>query len=188
MSQRNCQNQLSHLSLFHIEQECQEEFNSRKDSHSTKFEWRPSFRELCDSKFFFSILYFTLRYNVHLEIFNRSINNSSNIILIISPYFIELQIGQKQKGRQWVYEAPIFEVIFVTLTENSLVVTNDTQGPPEIVDMALQLPQYFYQPVGKILVATSKFGVLTIRWHSATRKHLFLYPQGDRSGLRKPKK
>ena len=32
------------------------EFDSRKDSHSTKFEWRPqifvkiSFRELCDSK------------------------------------------------------------------------------------------------------------------------------------------
>ena len=107
--------------------------------------------------------------------------------MIISPYFIELQIGQKQKGRQWVYEVPIFEVIFVALTENSLVVTNDTQGPPEIADMALQLPQYFYQPMEKILVATSKFGVLTIRWHSATRKHLFLYPQGDRSGLRKPK-
>ena len=26
-------------------------------------------------------------------------------------------------------------------------------------------------------VATSKFGFLTIRWYSATRKHLFLYPQ-----------
>ena len=38
------------------------------------------------------------------------------------------------------------------------------------------------------MVATSKFGLLTIRWHSATRKHLFQYPQGDRSGLRKPKK
>ena len=30
--------------------------------------------------------------------------------------------------------------------------------------------------------------LLTIRWRSATRKHLFLYPQGGRSGLRKPKK
>ena len=39
-----------------------------------------------------------------------------------------------------------------------------------------------------LLVATSKFGLLTIRWHSATRKHVFQYPQGDRSGLRKPKK
>ena len=28
----------------------------------------------------------------------------------------------------------------------------------------------------------------TTRLHSATRKHLFLYAQGDRSGLRKPKK
>ena len=36
--------------------------------------------------------------------------------------------------------------------------------------------------------ATSKFGLLTIWYHSATRKHLFLYAQGDRSGLRKPKK
>ena len=103
-------------------------------------------------KVFFSILYFTLRYNVHLEIFNRSINNSSNIILIISPYFIELQIGQKQKGRQWVYEAPIFEVIFVTLTENSLVVTNDTQGPPEIVDMALHYPSIFTNQWGRFLL------------------------------------
>ena len=37
------------------------------------------------------------------------------------------------------------------------------------------------------LVVTSKFSLLTIRWHSATRKHLFLYPQNDRSGLRNPK-
>ena len=38
------------------------------------------------------------------------------------------------------------------------------------------------------LVAAFKFGILMIRRHSAIRKHLFLYPQGDRSGLRKPKK
>ena len=31
-------------------------------------------------------------------------------------------------------------------------------------------------------------GLFTIRQHSATRKHLPLYPQGDRSGLRKLKK
>ena len=29
----------------------------------------------------------------------------------------------------WVHWTPILEVIFVTLTENSSVVTNDTQGP-----------------------------------------------------------
>ena len=34
-----------------------------------------------------------------------------------------------------------------------------------------------------LLVTTSKFGLLTIRQHSATRKHLFLHPQGERSGL-----
>ena len=39
-----------------------------------------------------------------------------------------------------------------------------------------------------LLVATSKFGLLTIRWHSAIRKNLFPYPQGDKSGLRKPKR
>ena len=32
-----------------------------------------------------------------------------------------------------------------------------------------------------LLDDTSKFGLFTIRWHSATRKQLFLYPQGDRS-------
>ena len=39
-----------------------------------------------------------------------------------------------------------------------------------------------------LLVATSKFGLLTIRQHSATRKHLFLYPHSERLGLTKPKK
>ena len=39
-----------------------------------------------------------------------------------------------------------------------------------------------------ILVTTSKFGLLNIRQHSATRKHLLPYPQGDSSGVRKPKK
>ena len=38
------------------------------------------------------------------------------------------------------------------------------------------------------LVTTYKFDLLTIRWHSATRKHLFLYPQGEDTGLGKPKK
>ena len=37
------------------------------------------------------------------------------------------------------------------------------------------------------LVATFK-GILMIRQHNAIRKHLILYPQGDRSSLRKPKK
>ena len=37
------------------------------------------------------------------------------------------------------------------------------------------------------MVATVKFDLLTIMLHGATRKRLFAYPQGDRSGLRKPK-
>ena len=55
-------------------------------------------------------------------------------------------------------------------------------------NMALKLPGSFTCCWRSLLVATSKFGLLTIRWHSAARKHLFLYPQGDRSGLGKPKK
>ena len=39
-----------------------------------------------------------------------------------------------------------------------------------------------------LLVASSKFGIFTIKGHCATRENLFLYPQGDKSGLRKPKK
>ena len=39
--------------------------------------------------------------------------------------FTELKIGQKQKGRLWVYEKPILELIFLTITENSSVITND---------------------------------------------------------------
>ena len=68
------------------------EFDSRKDSQSTKFERRPrifvklSFRELCDSKL----------------------------------------SGLHAFGN---HETPILEVIFLTLTENSSVITNDTQGP-----------------------------------------------------------
>ena len=40
----------------------------------------------------------------------------------------------------------------------------------------------------KIGITSVFYAVLTIGSHSASRKHLFLYPQGDRSGLRKPKK
>ena len=39
-----------------------------------------------------------------------------------------------------------------------------------------------------LVTSSSKFGLLNIRWHSKTRKHLLLYLQGNRSGLRKPKK
>ena len=39
-----------------------------------------------------------------------------------------------------------------------------------------------------LLVTTPKFGLLIIRQHSVTTKLLSLYPQGDRSGMRKPKR
>ena len=39
-----------------------------------------------------------------------------------------------------------------------------------------------------LLVATPKFDPVTIRQNSATKKHLFLYHQGDRLGLGKRKK
>ena len=71
-------------------------------------------RELCDSKLF-------------------SLYPFDNMAIIH-----ELKIGQKQKGKLWVHETSILEVFFVTLTENSSVVTNDTQGPqkypPEIAE------------------------------------------------------
>ena len=36
---------------------------------------------------------------------------------------------KNQKGKLWVHETRILEVIFVTPTENSYVKTNDTQEP-----------------------------------------------------------
>ena len=52
----------------------------------------------------------------------------------------------------------------------------------------LNYPGIFTCWCRSLLVATSKFGLHTIRYHSATRKHQFLYHQGDRSGLTNPKK
>ena len=55
-------------------------------------------------------------------------------------------------------------------------------------NMALKLPQYFYLLMEKPFARYFQVILLTVRWHSATRKHLFPYSQGDRSGLRKQKK
>ena len=75
---------------------------------------------------------------------------------------------------------------------DSSVVTNYTQGPQKYhttgnscrdalprANMALKLPWFFTYRWRSLLAATSKFGLLTIRWHNATRKHLFPNPQGD---------
>ena len=64
-----------------------------------------------------------------------------------------------------------------------LVVGTSCRDALQLANMALKLPQNFY-----LLMEKPFGGLLTIRWQSATGKHLLLYPQGDRSGLRQPKK
>ena len=78
----------------------------------------------------------------------------------------------------------VLEVIFVTLTPSEIAV---------VTHFCLQTWRKKYSSVflyywRSLLVTTSKFGLLTIRWHIVTRKHLFPYPPGGMSGLRKPKK
>ena len=84
------------------------EFDSRKDLQSAKFEQRPqilvkpSFRELCNSKL------------SGLHAFGHN----------------SLSVNWKKKrkvGCEFMRHQS--SVIFVTLTENSSVITNDTQGP-----------------------------------------------------------
>ena len=81
------------------------EFDSRKDSHSIKYEKRPQifvklkFRKLCDSKW-------------------SGLHPFGKMVII---HWI--------KNRLRVHETPILEVIFVSLTENSSIMTNYTQGP-----------------------------------------------------------
>ena len=99
----------------------------------------------------------------------------------------------------WVHETPILEVIFVTLTENSSVIMtprdltnihttgNSCRDALPCANMALKLSWYFTCWWRSLLVAASKFGLLTMRRHNATIQHLFPYPQGDRSDLRKQK-
>ena len=53
---------------------------------------------------------------------------------------------------------------------------------------AMAQSQCFYLGMEKPHGHYSKFGLLTNRRHSGTRKHLSVYPQGDRLDLGKPKK
>ena len=84
--------------------------------------------------------------------------------------FTELKIGQKQKGRLWVYEKPILELIFLTITENSSVITNDIRDLRSIYNARNSCRDSY-------LATAVQFYLLTIRQHSATRKHLFLLPK-----------
>ena len=127
-----------------------EEFDSRKDWHSTKFEQRP-------------------RIFVELSAF---VKLSGWRPLIIWPFHL-LKVGQKQKGRSWVHETPILEVISVTLTLNPYVVINDTQG---VIGTHFHLRHLHWNYPGiftywwrSLLIATSKFDFLDIRRHSATQ-------------------
>ena len=54
--------------------------------------------------------------------------------------------------------------------------------------MAPKLPIIFTCLWRCLLVATFKFGLLTITQYSATQKQLFSYPRGEGSGFRQPKK
>ena len=65
---------------------------------------------------------------------------------------------------------------------------NSYRGTISFNAMALKLPVFL--PVdgeASWLLLLSLVSLLS-RQHSATRKHIFIYPQGDRSGLRKLKK
>ena len=110
-------------SLSHIKGEG---FNSTKDSHPLILERRSrilaklSLRELNDSTI------------------------SGIYTFEIMAISLSLKRDKNHKGRLWVHETPILEVMFVTLTENSSVITYDTQGHTSMRNMALKLPRYFY--------------------------------------------
>ena len=107
-SQRNCQDQLSHPSLSDIELEYQESLIFGKDLYSTKFEWRPW-------------IYVKLKYFLcYSKLFGMHPLDNMAII-----HWVKNML--KQKGKLWVHETPILEVIFVALTEDSSIVTDDTQ-------------------------------------------------------------
>ena len=95
----------------------------------------------------------------------------------------------------WVHETLIFDRIFVTLTENSSVLTCKTQGSREYptpleqavgrhfhVQHGTKITTVFDLLVGKPPGRIFQVCLLAIWWYSVTRKHLF-----PRSDLRKPK-
>ena len=71
----------------------------KEDSHLTKFERRP---------------------RIFVKLSFRELCDSK---------LFSLRQKQKTEDRLIVHETTILEVIFVTLTENSSAITNDTEGP-----------------------------------------------------------
>ena len=55
-------------------------------------------------------------------------------------------------------------------------------------DIALKLPQYFYLMMEKTFGCYFHVQSPYYQETQCNKKHLFLHPQGDRSGLKKPKK
>ena len=159
-----------------------EQFGSTKDSYSTKFKQRPqifvnlSFIELFDSKLSglhpfdnMTIIHWvknrseTKRYAVSSWDTNPLLRN------FYDPHW-ELICCNKRHLGTWEIKTPM---------EISLRKHFHVQHG--------KLSRYFYlmmeKPFGQYFQVWSLY-----RQHHATTKHLFLYPQGDRSGLRKPKK
>ena len=104
------------------------EFDSRKDSHTTKFNWRPeifiklSFRELCDSKL-------------------------SGLHLLYNMVIIHwVKKTSKTECRLRVIKKPILDIIFVTLTGNWSVMwhpaTMEIFTSPEIAVGTHNHPQH----------------------------------------------
>ena len=108
----------------------------------------------------------------------KNINKNLQRFLEISPVQKEVLLSHKLQGHAYEYQN-LFK-----LKEDNLSQRNCQN---QCANMAVKLPWYFYLLMEKPLGCYSKFGLHTIRQHSATRKH-FQYPQGNRSGLRKPKK
>ena len=79
------------------------EFHSKKESHSTKFEQRPQ-------------IFITLSFR---ELFDSKLSGLTPFGNMVITHWVK---NKWETLRQT-------EVIFVTPTENSSVVTNDTQGP-----------------------------------------------------------
>ena len=158
-----------------------EQFGSTKDSYSTKFKQRPqifvnlSFIELFDSKLSgvrpfdnMAIIHWvknrseTKRYAVSSWDTNPLLRN------FYDPHW-ELICCNKRHLGTWEIKTPME----ISLRKHFHV----RHG---------KLSRYFYlmmeKPFGQYFQVWSLY-----RQHCATTKHLFLYPQGDRSGLRTPK-
>ena len=70
----------------------------------------------------------------------------------------------------------------MALIEKSFVITNihTTRKRPHFhAQYSSKITGIFICRWKSILFTTFKFGLLTIKWHSTTRKRLFLYPQSD---------